>query len=231
MTIVRPRLYVLLSDCIVALLDRVATRFLPDAVEELYRCLHILRKQAVPLDRAWTIHAHALICAEDHRFHMHSGIDLYGVCRAIVRCSIYRQRQGASTIEQQLVRTITADYRPTYGRKIREVLLASTVRRRMSKDEVLAAYLQAGYFGTDLYGVESASAVVESSVGDDQVARSAYLIAHLRYPHRKKAPDIHADHRGRRAILIGTLMTRPYAWSKNVPHKQVSIADVLGVGT
>jgi membrane carboxypeptidase/penicillin-binding protein PbpC len=44
-----------------------------------------------------------LVTGEDHRFYSHFGIDLIAVCRAIWRTVICGRREGASTIEMQLV--------------------------------------------------------------------------------------------------------------------------------
>src|SRR2546421_12250862 len=52
----------------------------------------------------------ALVVGEDKRFWSHFGIDLAAICRALYHIVVYRQLQGASTVEQQLVRTLT-EYR------------------------------------------------------------------------------------------------------------------------
>lgn len=66
-----------------------------------------------------------LIVAEDNRFYNHPGYDVVGICRAIYKDVCKGKREGASTIEQQLVRVLTGDYRFSVRRKIKEIYLAA----------------------------------------------------------------------------------------------------------
>ena len=52
-----------------------------------------------------------LVIGEDHRYYKHPGFDIIGICRAIYKNVFLGKREGASTIEQQLVRVLTEDYR------------------------------------------------------------------------------------------------------------------------
>lgn len=52
-----------------------------------------------------------LVEGEDHRYYKHIGFDVIGIGRAIYRDVFLGKREGASTIEQQLVRVLTEDYR------------------------------------------------------------------------------------------------------------------------
>ena len=63
-----------------------------------------------------------LVVAEDHRFYSHSGYDVIGICRAFYKNVFRGKREGASTIEQQLVRVLTEDYRYSFRRKINEII-------------------------------------------------------------------------------------------------------------
>ena len=64
-----------------------------------------------------------LISGEDHRFFYHIGFDFIAIARAIKNRVLYNKVEGASTIEQQLVRVLTNDYQRTFSRKIREIFL------------------------------------------------------------------------------------------------------------
>lgn len=88
----------------------------------------------------------ALLLAEDHRFESHVGIDLFATARAFVAC-LRGRREGGSTIEQQLARTITGDKRLTLGRKLKDWVLAAHIAHCFSKRDIAAAYLEVGYFG------------------------------------------------------------------------------------
>jgi penicillin-binding protein 1A len=127
----------------------------------------------------------SLIVAEDHRYSHHFGLDPVAIARAIVQTYVFGRRQGASTIEQQLTRTLTGDYRQSFSRKVREALLASTLFRAFTKQELIEAYLSAAYFGHGICGLDAA--VGEIQVPDEIANLSApFVIAHLRYPRIKQ---------------------------------------------
>lgn len=72
-----------------------------------------------------------LILAEDHRNKYHIGVDVIAICRAIYRRLRFSVKEGASTIEQQLVRVVTGDYRDSISRKIKEIMLAVYIRKKV----------------------------------------------------------------------------------------------------
>ena len=100
----------------------------------------------------------AVLVTEDKRFYTHEGIDPLRILKAF----LVNQRsgeivQGASTITQQLVRSILLSREKTYFRKAKEVVLARRLEEAHSKQEILAAYLNRVYFGDGYYGVEAAA--------------------------------------------------------------------------
>lgn len=138
-----------------------------------------LRKLRI-LSHSTTIPRHfilALVAGEDHRFFFHQGIDPIGVVRAIIRTCTGRV-QGGSTVEQQLVRTLTGDYRRCIGRKASEMLLAATVGQVFTKEEIAHAYLAIAYFGTGMNGFSAALRKLDS----DSPCVASALIAQLKYP-------------------------------------------------
>jgi hypothetical protein len=147
----------------------------------------------------WDRYEQALIQAEDHRFHLHHGVDYIALTRAVHQTFFRNCRQGGSTIEQQLVRTLTGDYRRCYRRKLRELLIASTIAGSFSKQDVLRAYLSVAYFGTDIFGLEQA--IIKITIPKEcSDFGAAYLIAHLRYPMPKFAKDYYYSVRLRRML-------------------------------
>src|SRR5688500_11072127 len=90
----------------------------------------------------------AMIAVEDRRYRMHPGVDPIGLARAVsVRATTGRWSQGGSTITQQLARNIFLTNTRTFGRKVREAILALAIERRFSKDQILELYLNRVYFG------------------------------------------------------------------------------------
>jgi len=103
----------------------------------------------------------AIVAVEDRRFESHWGVDPLGLVRA-VRTGIAnrgtgRRLQGASTITQQVARTIFLSNKYDFGRKMREAVLALAMERKFSKDQILELYLNKVYFGGGAYGIDAAS--------------------------------------------------------------------------
>ena len=100
----------------------------------------------------------AIISTEDRQFYEHSGVDIKGILRAVIR-NIWAAEyaEGASTITQQLAKTLFLSSKKTLTRKIKEAFLSFQLERRYTKDEILSFYLNQVYFGSGAYGVESAS--------------------------------------------------------------------------
>ncbi|HJQ50526.1 MAG TPA: transglycosylase domain-containing protein [Gaiellaceae bacterium] len=100
----------------------------------------------------------AIIDTEDSRFYENNGIDYIGILRALkTDVSSGQFAEGASTIEQQLVRNLYLSPQQTLGRKIKEACLAVQLDRKWSKDRILTAYLNDIYFGRQAYGIEAAA--------------------------------------------------------------------------
>jgi len=100
----------------------------------------------------------AMIAVEDKRFRSHIGVDPIGIARSFkVRIKSGHWRQGGSTITQQLARNIFLTNSRTFGRKLKEVVLALALERKFSKDQILELYLNRVYFGGGAYGIDAAS--------------------------------------------------------------------------
>lgn len=98
----------------------------------------------------------AVLAAEDADFYSHSGVDPSAVFRAMVN-SARGQSQGGSTITQQLAKLNYVGSNRTFLRKFREVLFASKLESRYSKDQLLERYVNQVYFGEGAYGIALAS--------------------------------------------------------------------------
>ena len=67
--------------------------------------------------------------------------------------------QGASTITQQIVKTMIVGTERSYKRKLREAILARRLEQSLTKEQILYIYLNQIYFGSGAYGVESAARI------------------------------------------------------------------------
>ena len=124
-----------------------------------------------------------LVVAEDHRYYHHPGFDIIGICRAVYRNIFQGKREGASTIEQQLVRVLTEDYRYSYKRKIKEIYLASKLKQIADKKTLAATYLTVANYGTDYQRLSAILRKFGKNVTqelDDEVC--AEVVARLKYP-------------------------------------------------
>ena len=101
----------------------------------------------------------AFIAIEDARFYEHGGVDYKGVARAVwlLATTDGKRVPGGSTITQQVARQFFLSPEYSYQRKLAEMLLARKMERALSKDEILALYLNKSFFGNRSYGVAAAA--------------------------------------------------------------------------
>ena len=100
----------------------------------------------------------AFIAAEDRRFFDHNGVDLRGIGRAILtNLKQGSVQEGASTISQQLARTVFLSQDRTVTRKLKEAALAYKLERQLSKEQILEQYLNFVYLGSGAYGISDAA--------------------------------------------------------------------------
>ncbi|MEQ8481455.1 MAG: penicillin-binding protein 1C [Hoeflea sp.] len=100
-----------------------------------------------------------LIAYEDRRFRSHFGVDPVAMARAFIQLLTNGGRivSGGSTITMQLARLIEPREQRTVLAKIRQMVRALQIERRLSKDEILALYLTLAPYGGNLEGVRAAS--------------------------------------------------------------------------
>ena len=129
---------------------------------------------------------HALKATEDIRFEDHSGVDLRGLMRAILRGGA---AGGGSTITQQLAKLLFHDKPDSkLGRivqKIQEWIISVQLERRYTKEEIMAMYLNQAPFSSNAFGIKSASQTYFGKTPDKlNIQESAVLIGMLQAPTR-----------------------------------------------
>ncbi|WP_162908422.1 transglycosylase domain-containing protein, partial [Allorhizocola rhizosphaerae] len=143
----------------------------------------------------------ALIAGEDKHFYEHHGIDLWGIARAAWNNLTGGSLQGASTITQQYARQAANDLEISYGRKVREAIMARKLEDTYSKEEILGFYLNTVYFGRGAYGIAAAAeayfGIPADRIGELKVEQAAVLGAVLKQPEPEggsaKGYDPHHD--------------------------------------
>ncbi len=154
------------------------------------------------------------IATEDARFFEHSGIDYYGVMRALVNNLTGGRIEGASTITQQFVRnTILADEMDdiTIKRKAREMFIATEFEKAHSKEEILNMYLNTINYGAGAYGIEAASRRYLSKSAADLTLPEAALLAGIPQSPTENDPLLHPEKAlTRRNIVLDRMLGEHY---------------------
>ena len=150
----------------------------------------------------------AFVAAEDRRFYEHDGVDLWGIGRALFTNIKKRSvREGASTITQQLARTVFLSQDRTITRKLREAALAYKLERQLSKEQILEQYLNYVYLGSGAYGVADAAWVYYSKTPDQLTLPEAALIAGLPPAPSYYSPLVNESiARNRRSIVLERML-------------------------
>jgi len=147
----------------------------------LYDMHQDIRRTVVELGEMSDSVKHATIAIEDDGFYDHYGIEPFAIVRAIVRNlqdGDLFGGQGGSTLTQQVVKNLLLVSDKKISRKLKEWVLALKLERVLTKDEILALYLNEAPYGGTKYGVEEASqGFFGKSAKDLTVAESAYLAA------------------------------------------------------
>ncbi|KQO02137.1 hypothetical protein ASF21_16055 [Arthrobacter sp. Leaf234] len=157
----------------------------------LIATLYEENRQPVTLDQVSQDMQDALIAIEDYRFYEHGGVDLRGIAGAIASNLTSDSTRGASTITQQFVTNVLIDSAlrddkqavfsgsKTVGDKLREMKLAITVEKTLSKDEILAGYLNIVPFTGTIFGVQAAARYFFNVDAKDLTIEQGALLAGL----------------------------------------------------
>ena len=161
------------------------------------------QRQDVRFDQIATSFKDAVIAVEDHRFYLHPGIDPI----ALTRATVYNLRseagaQGGSTLTQQLARTLFLSNARTYGRKIKEAVLAVMLEIFLSKKEILELYFNRVYLSAGIYGVETMSEKMLGKHASELTTAEAALIAGIIRAPASYSPWTHFDAARRRSFVV-----------------------------
>ncbi|MDG4822875.1 transglycosylase domain-containing protein [Asanoa sp. WMMD1127] len=172
----------------------------------------------------------AIVAAEDTRFYEHGAVDPRSVLRALVANGRSGEtQQGASTLTMQYVRNVlktdpratdeerAAATQDSVGRKIQEMRYAVAVEHALTKDEILARYLNIVYFGAGAYGIAAAAQTYFSTTPDKLTLPQAALLAGL-----VQSPDAYDPIHGDQAAAQAR---RGYVLDSMVKAGHVSAAD------
>ncbi|RDI65996.1 penicillin-binding protein [Nocardia pseudobrasiliensis] len=161
-----------------------------DATGAPFAWLYEQRRFEVPSDKISNDMKLAIVSIEDKRFAEHGGVDWQGTLRAFLRNSSSGEvQQGGSTIDQQYVKNFQllvvaktdaerrAAIETTPARKLREIRMALTLEKELSKDEILTRYLNLVPFGNGSYGVQDAAQTYFGVDAKDLSVQQAAMLA------------------------------------------------------
>jgi membrane peptidoglycan carboxypeptidase len=175
--------------------------------------LFIERRTVVALEAVPKHLRDAVIAAEDADFYAHRGVDPMGIARALYRdVAEGRFAQGGSTITQQVARTFYLTAEKTLLRKAREAVLAFKLERELTKDAILALYLNQIYFGHGRWGVQEAARLYfGADVQSLGLAESALIAGVIQSPGRL-SPFVDPEAaRARRHYVLQQMVTHGLA--------------------
>lgn len=123
----------------------------------------------------------ALVATEDIRYYSHSGIDIIGLSRAVIKTLTGQGTSGGSTLSQQLAKQLYSPRAATVVERIMqkpiEWVIAVKLERYYTKDEIINLYLNKYDFGNNAVGIQTASQVYFNKPSKDlTIAESAMLV-------------------------------------------------------
>jgi len=154
-----------------------------DGVTELAR-LGDANRVSVDFSEIPIVAQQAMLAAEDREFYNHGGFSIRGITRAVVTNVMGASGAGGgSTITQQYAKNAYLSQERTLTRKAKELILSIKLETLISKDQILADYMNTIYFGRNAYGIESAAdQYFGKRALDLDLAESAFLAAIVQAP-------------------------------------------------
>lgn len=173
----------------------------------------------------------AILSIEDRRFFEHSGLDITGLARALVRnVSDERTAQGGSTITQQLVKNTYLTPEKTFRRKYAEAMFSLALERRLSKHDIFALYCNEIYLGqrgaASIRGVKEAARVFYGKELDQISLSDAATLAGLIQSPARYSPVHHPEAAQTRRNIVLTAMHQN-GWITNDQLSAASAEPVM----
>jgi penicillin-binding protein 1A len=167
-------------------------------------------RSPVTLNDVPTPVVNAVVDTEDDQFWTHHGVNPQATVRALVRdVEGGTITQGGSTITQQLIKNSVLTSDKSFGRKVKEAVLAIRLEDELTKRQILERYLNTVYFGNGAYGIEAAA---ETYFGVDvdklTVVQGAFLAGVIRNPDGYDPFRFPVESRARRNFVLDRMVAR-----------------------
>lgn len=175
-----------------------------------------------------SIYINAVLSVEDRRFEEHSGIDLYGIARALwTDITTLSLKEGGSTITQQLMKNEYFDQNKDPERKAAEIFAALAFEKEYNKDTILSLYVSTIYFGSGYYGIRAASLGYFGKEPSDLSDAEAVLLAGLPQAPSVYDPTVNPDLALQRMDQVLEKMIRNDCLSEDEAEKLRTEAESL----
>ncbi|MCI7551805.1 MAG: penicillin-binding protein [Arcanobacterium sp.] len=187
----------------------------------------------------------AAVSIEDERFYEHNGVDAQGIIGAAINNVTGGNLAGGSSITQQYVKNalieegrinddnvaIAKATETSLARKLNEARFAIALENKLTKDEILTAYLNIAQFGPSQWGVESASRYFFGvSAKDVTLPQAAMLAGVTQAPARWDPVKNPEDAKIRRDVVLGKMKELGYITAEDYDAAvNTSIEDMLNV--
>lgn len=147
----------------------------------------------------------AFVAIEDQRFYEHKGVDWKRTILAVFN-KLFKfddTEFGGSTITQQLIKNITEDKGKTAERKFREIIRALQIEKKVTKTQIMEAYLNTVSLGNGICGVQvAANYYFNKDVSELTLSECASLAAITKNPSRfNPISGFEANDERRRTVL------------------------------
>lgn len=213
-------------------------RFEPELISRVYASdgtilkeFYTQRRVLIPLEEIPSYVVDALLATEDRDFYDHWGMNVKRTVKAFIV-----GYGGASTITQQLARTLHLNLERSYIRKLKELIIAIHIEQTYTKDEILEMYLNSVHFGHGTYGIQAAAKLYfNKDVQNLNLDEGAMLIGLLPAPARFTPihyPDVAIQRRNlvlRNMAVTGKISKWDYANALNQNTSVASGGETLGI--
>lgn len=166
-------------------------------------------RKSVPWEAISLFVKDAVVSTEDPRFYRHGGVDVTSAVRAAIgNAASGEVGSGASTISMQYVKNILVQraeairdkdereaayeeaVKTSLDRKLREMRLAISLEKSLTKQQILLGYLNIAHFGGSVYGIQAAAEYYFGvNASDLTLAQAASLVAMVNEPNGLRIDD------------------------------------------
>lgn len=190
---------------------------------------YLERRLVVPVNKMPRKLIQAFVAAEDASFYSHKGIDYFGIMRAAFKNLLsMRKKEGASTITQQVTKTMLLTPEKKLSRKIKEAILAKRMEDKLTKDEILYLYLNQIYLGAGSYGVEAAAETYFGKRVDQLNLAEMAVLAGLPKAPNAYSPIKHLDRaKERQAYVLDRMVQEGFVTQAEADHARKTALTIL----